>query len=37
MTAANWIKRVGALGFPFFLLKGLLWLIVPALAIYLAN
>ena len=37
MTAANWIKRLGFLGFLFFLVKGLLWLIVPALALYLAN
>ena len=37
MRAASWIKRLGFLGFLFFLVKGLLWLIVPALAIYLAN
>ena len=37
MRAASWIKRVGFLGFLFFLVKGLLWLIVPALAVYLAN
>jgi hypothetical protein len=28
-----WIKRVGVLGFLFFLIKGLAWLIVPALII----
>ncbi|WP_266362329.1 hypothetical protein [Tellurirhabdus rosea] len=26
-----WLKRVGWLGFLFFLIKGLLWLIVPVL------
>jgi hypothetical protein len=28
------IKRFGFLGFMFFLIKGLLWLIVPALIAY---
>jgi hypothetical protein len=37
MKTATWIKRVGFWGFLFFLVKGLLWLIVPALAVYLAN
>jgi hypothetical protein len=37
MRTAIWIKRVGFGGFLFFLVKGLLWLIVPALAVYLAN
>ena len=37
MSIAIWIKRVGFWGFLFFLVKGLLWLIVPALAVYLAN
>jgi len=37
MKAGTWIKRLGFWGFLFFLVKGLLWLIVPALAIYLAN
>jgi len=37
MTTATWIKRVGFWGFIFFLAKGLLWLIVPALAVYLSN
>jgi len=31
MKAANWIKRLGFWGFLFFLVKGLLWLLVPAL------
>ena len=34
---ATWIKRLGFWGFLFFLVKGLLWLLVPALAVYLAN
>jgi hypothetical protein len=37
MRTAAWIKRLGLWGFLFFLVKGLLWLIVPALAVYLAN
>jgi hypothetical protein len=28
---ANWIKRLGFWGFLFFLVKGLLWLLIPAL------
>jgi hypothetical protein len=27
----TWLKRVGWLGFLFFLIKGLLWLIIPYL------
>jgi hypothetical protein len=34
--AVRWIKRFGVAGFMFFLIKGLLWLIVPALVAYLA-
>ncbi len=26
---SRWIKRFGAAGFLFFLIKGLLWLIIP--------
>jgi hypothetical protein len=29
--AAIWIKRLGFWGFLFFLVKGLLWLLIPAL------
>ena len=32
--AKSWVKRFGAAGFVFFLVKGLLWLIVPALVAY---
>jgi hypothetical protein len=32
----NWIKRLGFWGFLFFLVKGLLWLAVPALVAFLA-
>lgn len=32
--AKTWVKRLGAAGFVFFLLKGLAWLIVPALVAY---
>ncbi len=34
-TFAKWIKRFGFWGFMFFFIKGLLWLIVPALLIWL--
>jgi hypothetical protein len=37
MKTAIWIKRLGFWGFLFFLVKGLLWLIVPALAVWLTN
>lgn len=29
-----WVRRLGAAAFLFFLIKGLLWLIVPALAVW---
>jgi hypothetical protein len=32
----TWIKRLGFWGFIFFLIKGLLWLIVPAVVAFLA-
>ncbi len=35
-TFARWIKRFGVAGFMFFLVKGLLWLVVPALVAYFA-
>lgn len=35
-SGAGWIKRFGVAGFLFFLIKGLLWLIIPALAAYFA-
>ncbi len=30
----RWTKRIGVLGFLFFLIKGLLWIIVPAILFY---
>lgn len=30
----KWVKRFGFYGFMFFLVKGLLWLTVPALIAY---
>ena len=33
-NSVKWIKRFGAAGFLFFLIKGLLWLIVPAILIW---
>jgi hypothetical protein len=32
--ARTWVKRFGAAGFVFFLVKGLLWLIIPAVVAY---
>ena len=32
--AHRWLRRVGVAGFLFFLVKGLLWLLVPALLMY---
>ncbi len=34
LAFARWFKRFGVAGFMFFLIKGLLWLIVPAVAVY---
>jgi hypothetical protein len=31
---ARWVKRFGVAGFLFFLIKGLLWLIIPGLIAY---
>jgi hypothetical protein len=33
-TRKRWLKRLGLWGFMFFFVKGLLWLIVPALIAY---
>jgi hypothetical protein len=30
----RWLQRLGVAGFAFFLIKGLLWLTVPALLAY---
>jgi len=35
-SVAQIIKRFGFLGFMFFLIKGLLWLIIPAVIAYFA-
>jgi len=32
--ACPWLKRLGFVGFLFFLAKGLLWLLVPSLLAY---
>jgi hypothetical protein len=37
MSLKTWIKRVGFWGVLFFLLKGLLWLTIPALIAFLAE
>jgi hypothetical protein len=39
VTSANfktWVKRFGFWGFMFFLVKGLLWLLIPAVLAVLA-
>lgn len=33
-TGRKWIARLGVAGFLFFLIKGLLWLIIPALLVW---
>ena len=33
-TAVKWAKRFGTGAFLFFLIKGLLWLLIPALIAY---
>jgi hypothetical protein len=33
----TWIKRLGFWGFLFFLVKGLLWLAIPALVAFFAT
>ena len=37
MRAGKWIKRLGFWGFMFFLVKGLLWLLIPALLAFWAS
>ena len=37
MKIKNWIKKLGFWGFMFFLVKGLLWLTVPALIALFAS
>gem|GEM_PF-1747900 len=37
MKIITWIKRLGFVGFLFFLVKGLLWLLVPALIAFWAS
>lgn len=32
--ATTWLQRFGMAGFLFFLIKGLLWLTVPALLVF---
>lgn len=37
MSPGKWIKQLGFWGFLFFLVKGLLWLLVPALLAFWAS
>jgi hypothetical protein len=32
--ALKWVRRFGVAGFLFFLIKGLLWIIIPSLIAY---
>jgi hypothetical protein len=36
VTVKSWIKRLGFWGFMFFLVKGILWLVIPAVIAYFA-
>jgi hypothetical protein len=36
VTVKSWIKQIGFWGVVFFLVKGLLWLIIPAVIAYFA-
>jgi len=36
VTVKRFIKRLGFWGFVFFLIKGLLWLVIPAVVAYFA-
>jgi hypothetical protein len=36
VTVKRFIKRLGFWGFVFFLVKGLLWLVIPAVVAYFA-
>jgi len=29
---SRWLKRMGAVGFSFFFIKGMLWILIPLLA-----
>lgn len=33
----NLIKKLGVLGFAFFFIKGMMWLIIPAVLAYVAG
>jgi hypothetical protein len=35
-STERWTKRIGAVAFLFFLIKGILWLIVPSIIAYFA-
>jgi hypothetical protein len=37
MSFKSWIRKLGFWGFIFFLLKGLLWVSVPALIAFFAE
>jgi hypothetical protein len=37
MSVKSWIKKLGFWGFLFFLVKGLLWLTIPALIAIFAD
>jgi hypothetical protein len=37
MNVSKWVKRLGFWGFMFFLVKGLLWLLIPALVAFWAT
>lgn len=36
-SRCGWLKRLGVLGFLFFLIKGLVWLSLPVVLFYWGN
>jgi len=34
LSNCTWLKRIGVAGFFFFLIKGLLWLLIPSVLVY---
>ena len=33
-NSRSWLKRLGAIGFLFFLIKGLLWILIPLMVLF---
>ncbi len=37
LSRCTWLKRIGLAGFLFFLIKGLMWLVIPGVLVYLGS